>query len=173
MGTLVALGARPAPLAVASGSALVALGVWSIVSTLWGGLPHQAWRFLDHALIAAAAVVLGSLLAAAGRRAVVATGILVGIGAVAAALLYWPLVGAAPLEWYDGRSLSAWFGYRNACGGFLAIGLGPALWGLRRRGAVERFASGAAATTITAAVLLSQSRAALAVAALSVAVVLG
>ena len=56
---LLALGFRPGTWVTVGAAALVALGLWALLSTSWGGIPDEAWRQVDKSLIAAAALVLG------------------------------------------------------------------------------------------------------------------
>jgi hypothetical protein len=172
-GTLLALGRRPSALVAVAAGLFVCLGGWAVLSTAWGGLPHQAWRFLDQALIAALAVLVGSLVAPDRRgRTAIGAGVLAGIAVCAGDLVLRPLPGSAPEEWFDGRTLQGWIGYHNAQASFLAIGVALALWGLGSRGAAVRAVSGGAAALCLAGVLLTQSRAGLGMTAITTVLVL-
>jgi hypothetical protein len=170
LAAVLACGFRPARLAGAAAAALAALAAWSLASTAWGGLPDQAWRFAAQALIAAAALLLGSALASAGRGRLVLAGVVGGIAIHAAELLLTPLVASADHGWYYLRTLQGSVGYHNAQAGVMAVGLALAIGGLQDRRAWARAPAGAAAATLVATLLLTQSRAGLGGAALGVVV---
>jgi hypothetical protein len=161
VGAFLVLGLRTSWPVLVAGAALAALGIWSVASTAWGGLPDQAWRFAGQAAIAAAALAVGSLAAASGRRRVVFAGVLLGIVTNAAELLFTPLVGSVNEGWFYARTLQGTVGYHNAQAGLMAIGIPLALWGLCARSPWVRACAGAAGTLLVATVLLTQSRAGL------------
>ena len=172
-GGLLAFGLRPSRPVVVASLAFVALGGWSVFSVAWGGLPNESWRVLGQLIVAASALVLGSLVgvsrwAATAMRA----GVLAGITINAAELLLGPVVGWFPPEWIEGRRLLGSVGYQNAQAGLMALGLPLGVWGIGSRRAVARAASAAAATLLVGAILVTQSRAGLGAAALGIVVAL-
>ena len=77
---LLAAGLRPAPRVAWAASALVALAGWTTLSTAWGGVSSEAVADLDRLLLAAAALLVGSLLGSDGRRArAVVTGVALAV----------------------------------------------------------------------------------------------
>lgn len=171
LAALLAFGFRPGrPTSYAAGL-LVALGGWSVASTAWGGLPDQSWRFLGQAVVAAAALVLGSVVGAERRRLVLA-GVLIGIAANAAELLFTPVVSQAHESWYHLRTLQGSVGYHNGQAGLMAIGLPLAVWGMGARRPCSRALAGAIGTVLAATLLLTQSRAGIGAAVLGLAIVL-
>jgi tetratricopeptide (TPR) repeat protein len=172
-GALLALGWRPARLTAAAAVAAVALGGWSVASTQWGGLSDEAWRMLDQSLLAACALLAGSLLARATRSAgLVLAAVLAGVVVQAVELVLRPALGAPPSTWIYGRTLEGPVGYHNAQAGLLVLGLPLALVALGHRRAAVRAAAGAAAALLAAALLLTQSRAGIGAAVVCAAVTL-
>lgn len=164
---LLALGLRASRVVLVAVGALTLLGLWSVASTAWGGLPDQSWRFGGQAAIAGLALGWGSLLAAAGRRRLVFTGVLLGIVANAAELLFTPVVGSVNDDWLYARTLQGTVGYHNAQAGLMAIGVPLALWGLQARRAALRALAGIGGTLVVATLLLTQSRAGLGIGVLA------
>jgi hypothetical protein len=167
VGACLALGLRTNLPVIVAVTALGALGIWSVASTAWGGLPDQAWRFAGQASVAATALAVGSLAAASGRHNAVFAGVLLGIVANAAELLFTPVFGEVGEGWFYARTLQGTVGYHNAQAGLLAIGIPLALWGLRARAPRLRAPAGAAGTVLVSTLLLTQSRAGLGVAVLA------
>ncbi len=165
---LAAYGLRLSRRLTVAASALVAVGLWAVVSVVWGGLPEVAWTALDRSVIAAAALVLGGWLAAAGRRDAVVVGVLAGIAAQAVEILVRTAAGSAPAAWFNGRMLEGPVGYHNAQGLLCAVALPAAVWAASAARLPARAAGGAAAVPLLAVLVLTQSRAALAAAALAV-----
>jgi O-antigen ligase len=129
--------------------------------------------FLDQALIAAVALLLGSLIAARREgRLIVGAGVLAGMGVCALTLLVRPLVGTAPEDWFHGRTLQGWIGYHNAQASFLGMGLALSLWALSSRRAAVRAPAGALAMVFASTTLVTQSRAGVGVGAMAAVVVL-
>ena len=173
VGALLALGLRTSRAVLLAVGALSLLAVWSVASTAWGGLPDQAWRFAGQAAVAALALALGSLIAASGRRRLVFAGVLVGIVANAAELLFTPVVGGVNEGWFYARTLQGTVGYHNAQADLLAMGIPLALWGLGTRVPWLRGLAGAAGALLVATLLLTQSRAGLGMGVVAFLVTLG
>lgn len=152
-------GYRPGRTAGLAAAVLVALGGWSVASTGWGGLPNQAWRFLDQSLIAAGALLLGCLLAAAGRRRLVLPAVLAGIVVNAGEILLRSLAQTVPAEWFYGRRFQGAIGYHSAQANLAAIGLALSVALLASRSAAGRALAGASAGLMVSTLLLTQSRA--------------
>lgn len=159
---LLVVGRRP-PRWVAGGAlGLVAYGAWSLASVAWGGVPDVAWTTFDQAVLAGAALILGSLVAGAARsRWVVVLGVTVGLTAEAAELLYRLQAGPVSSEWFAGRKVQGPVGYANAQAALLAVGVPFAVWLAARSRLPVRAAAGAAAGLLVGGVLLTQSRGAL------------
>jgi len=166
---LAAYGLRASRWLAVAGSALVAVGLWAVVSVVWGGLPQVAWTALDRSAIAVTALVLGAWLAAAGRRDAVVGGVLAGIAAQAVEILVRTGAGSAPDAWFNGRLLEGPVGYHNAQALLCAVGLPLAVWAASAVRLPVRVAGGAAAAPLLAVLVLTQSRAALATAGIAVA----
>lgn len=154
-------GRRPSGWAAAAAAALVAFGAWSLASVAWGALPDVAWRDFDQALIAAAALLTGSLAAGRGRTGWLVLGVLAGLTLQAGELLYRLQAGPVPPDWFDGRKVQGPVGYANAQGALLAVGVPLALWAASRSRLPVRLAAGACAGLLAACLLLTQSRGAL------------
>ena len=152
--------------------AFVALGLWALTSTQWGGIPNEAWRLLDQSLIAGAAVVLGCLVGSVRRRSALTYGVLAGITVNAGEILLRPLAGAPPESWIYGRTVDGTVGYHNAQANICAIGICLAVSGMGRARPITRGASGAALGLLLGTLLLTQSRAGLGVGVIAVGVVL-
>ena len=168
---LLALGVRPSrPVLVAAGG-FVALGGWAVLSVRWGGIPDEAWRQLDQTLIVAAALVLGCVVAAAGRAEALRLGVLAGITLNSAEILLRCLFGHPVQDWFYGRTVDGTLGYHNAQANICAIGICLAVAELGRTSAIRRACAGAALGLLVGTLLLTQSRAGLAVAAVAVVVV--
>ena len=156
--------------AVAGGAAaLVALGLWTVLSVAWGGLPHVAWSECDRLLLAAAALLLGGAVAAGGRRAFVQAAVLTGIVAQSGEILVRGAIGSMPAGWFYGRMLEGPVGYHNAQGLLCAVALPLALGAACNARPSVRGAGAAAAAPLLAVLLLTQSRGALAAAGVAVA----
>jgi O-Antigen ligase len=164
--------ARPSRAVVAAAALLVLLGVWAALTPLWGGLPDQAWRRLDQSLLAAAALVLGSLVASSDqRRSFVLAGVLAGLTAHAAEMIGRLATGGFPDAWIVRRAVEGPLGYHNAQGVVFAVGLPIALWAASLSVTrPRRAAGGACAGLLLAGLLLTQSRGSLGAAILGVAV---
>ena len=169
---LLALGFRPGVWVTVGAAALVGLGLWALLSTEWGGIPDEAWHQVDKSLIAAAALVLGCLVAAAGWGRMLAFGVLAGIALNAGEILLRSLFGSAPLEWVYGRTVDGTLGYHNAQANLCAIGACLAVSGMARSDPRIRAMCGAALGLTLGVVLLTQSRAGLGLACIAIAVVL-
>ena len=169
---LLALGFRPGVWVTVGAAALVGLGLWALLSTEWGGIPDEAWHQVDKSLIAAAALVLGSFVAAAGWGRMLAFGVLAGIVLNAGEILLRSLFGSAPLEWVYGRTVDGTLGYHNAQANLCAIGACLAVSGMARSDPRIRAMCGAALGLTLGMVLLTQSRAGLGLACIAIAVVL-
>ena len=129
---LLALGLRPGLWVSVAAVAFVALGLWALTSTQWGGIPNEAWRLLDQSLIAGAAVVLGCLVGSVRRRSALTYGVLAGITVNAGEILLRPLAGAPPEGWIYGRTVDGTVGYHNAQANICAIGICLAVAGMGR-----------------------------------------
>lgn len=152
-------GHRPRGLVALAAAALVALGVWSALSPAWGGLPDEAWTFLNQSLIAAAALVVGSLLAANHERTALLLGaVLTGLTAQAVEVLVRLATDSYPDRWLYGRLIEGPVGHHTAQGTLFALGVPLAVWAAASRLRRVRMLGGAAAGTLLAAVLLTQSR---------------
>ena len=169
VGAMLAVGRRPTRLTAAAAGALVALGLWSVASTAWGGLPDEAWRLLDQSVLAAAAFLVGSMLAPGRGSRLVLAGALAGLTGQAIELVIRPALGSRPESWFAGRTLDGPVGYHNGQAGLLVIGIPLALWVIGDRRRLARAAGGGAATMLVAALLLTQSRAGIGVAAVALA----
>ncbi|MGH3024990.1 MAG: O-antigen ligase family protein, partial [Gaiellaceae bacterium] len=160
---LLLLRARISLWLLASAVSLAALGAIALASPAWGGLPDIAWKTFDEYVVAAYALLLGSLVSGfhlRGRRLVLG-GVLGGSALMALELLYRLQAGTAPASWFDGRKVDGPVQYHNAQGAFFALGIPLALWATVRAPAVVRAAGGLAVVTLTAALLVTQSRGAL------------
>ena len=164
---LLALGFRPGVWVTVGAAAFVGLGLWALLSTEWGGIPDEAWHQVDKSLIAAAALVLGSLVAAAGWGRMLAFGVLAGIVLNAGEILLRSLFGSAPLEWVYGRTVDGTLGYHNAQANLCAIGACLAVSGMARSDPRIRAMCGAALGLTLGMVLLTQSRAGLGLACIA------
>ena len=166
--SLLPLGLRTSRLVLVAALALVALGGWSIASTAWGGLANQSWRLFDQMLLAAAALALGSLLAAAGKRRLVFPAVLAGIALNTGEIWIRALAGTVPAEWFYGRRFQGAIGYHSAQANLCAIGLALAVASLSSKSALGRALGAGAAGLMTSVLLLTQSRAGIGVALLVV-----
>jgi O-antigen ligase/polysaccharide polymerase Wzy-like membrane protein len=168
-GALLATARRPRAFIGASALALVALGGWSALSTTWGGLPDSGWEALDQTILAAAALVFGSVVSAGrSQRRLVVLGVLAGIVAQAIEVLVRLATGHAPDEWFLSRFLEGPVGYHNAQAAIFVLGLPLALWLVQSPSRFDRAAGGAAAGLLIGSALLTQSRAALAAGTIAV-----
>jgi hypothetical protein len=165
--SLLFAGRRPCRWIGIAALALASYAAWSLASVAWGGVPDVAWTTFDEALIGAAALVLGSLLACGGLAPHVIGGVTAGLTAEAIELLYRLQAGPVPAEWFDGRKIQGPVGYANAQASLLAVGIPLALWLASHRSTALRAAGGAAAAVLLGALLLTQSRAAVVVLALA------
>jgi hypothetical protein len=166
---LILAGRRASRPVVLGAAALLAVGLWSLASTLWGGLPGPAWVDLDQSLVAAAALLAGSLLAgASAARSAALLGTLAGLTALALELIVRLAWDAGPPGWLDGRLLNGPTGYHNALGLAFAMGVPLALWAAHLPARIVRAAGGASAAFLVSALLLTQSRGALVAVALAV-----
>ena len=167
-GTVLVFGRRPRLLVAAGAALFVLLGTWSAASPAWGGVPDSAWKMLDQTLLAAAALLLGSLISTdATVRKLVLIGVLAGLVAQAGEVLVRIVAGTAPDSWFYVRFLEGPVGYHNAQAGMLALGLPLAFWLVQSSSRVERLAGGASAGLLLGPLLLTQSRAALGAVALA------
>jgi len=168
-GVLMVGGRQPSTPVAAFATALVLLGLWSVMSSAWGGLPHTALRFLGLLISVAAAAVAGSCLAItrAGRIAVVGG---IGLGIVAHAVVELVAVGThtAPESWYEVRYLTGPVGYHNAEATALVLGLPIAIWAGVATDRYIRAAGAASGGILVGTILLTQSRGALVAAIVSV-----
>jgi O-antigen ligase/polysaccharide polymerase Wzy-like membrane protein len=169
-GALLVAGRRPPfHIWVASG-ALLALGVWSVASTTWGGLPHEAWLKFDQSVVAAAALLTGSLLTSQpGRRGLVLGAVVTGLAIHTAIVMTRLAIPSHPDDWISGRLVQGPVGYHNGQGLVFALGIPLALYLADNDRLAVRFGGGAAAGLMAGGVLLTQSRGSLL--ALAVAVV--
>ena len=169
---LLAVGLRPGRLSVGGAAALMALGVWAVLSTQWGGIPDDAWRHLDQSLIGAAALITGCLVGASGRGRALTLGVLAGATVNAAEILLRFLTASAPHGWFYGRTLDGSLGYHNAQANICAIGICLAAAAMGRTNAALRAACGASLGVLLGVLLMTQSRAGLGVAVVAVLTVL-
>ena len=159
---LLAAGLRPARRVVWAATAFLALGIWTAASTLWGGVASEALASLDRLLIAAAALLVGSLLGSARLRAqAVAAGVAIAIAAVAVEVLV-----VLPFEprhggWLAQGLLTGPVGYKNAQGGLFALAIPLALWLMPASGRALRASASAGVVVLMSALLLTESRGAL------------
>jgi hypothetical protein len=161
-GALLLAGLRPSRWTAASSAALVALGLWSLVSVTWGGLPDDSWRTFDQMFIGAAALLTGSMLSRGWRRRnLVLLGVTIGIVLQAGEILYRLQAGSVPSSWFDGRKVQGPVGYANAQAAFLALGIPLALFLASRASLRTRCLGGASAALLLGTLLLTQSRGAL------------
>lgn len=167
---LFAAGQRPPSIVGAAAAALLLLGCWSVASIAWGGNREDAWRFAGRSVLAAAALVLGGQLRRGVRRAAVA-GVALGFVALAVELVARVGAGRAPADWFYGRTLDGPVGYHNAQGAVFAAGSALLAPGLASIAPARRAASAAGIAVLLAALLLTQSRGALAAAALGALIV--
>ena len=160
---LLLLGAPVSAWQLAAAGALAVLGLIALASTTWGALPDIAWKTLDQALIAAAALLVGAMAAGFDRRGsrLILGGVLAGTVLLAVEMMYRLQAGSAPGSWFEGRKVDGPVGYHNAQGAFFAIGIPLALWASTRAPALARFAGGGAAITLVGALLVTQSRGAI------------
>ncbi len=164
--SLLALGFTPSKPALFAASILVALGAWSACSTVWGGLPHLAWRFGALTLAAAAALIAGSALARRSRT--VLRGVLIGLAAHTVYVLATVGSGSTPAEWFRLRQLEGPIGYHNGEATIAAMGVPLALWAASSGRRVERSLGAAGAVLFLAVAFLTQSRGSIAAIALAV-----
>jgi hypothetical protein len=163
-------GRRPARPVAAAAALFLALGAWGLLSIAWGARPDDAWRFADRSALAAAALVAGGLLGPAARRAAVA-GVAFAWTALAVELVVRVGLGVAPADWFYGRTIDGPVGYHNAQGTVFAAGLALVLPGLASLRRSDRAAAAASVSILAAALLLTQSRGALAAALVACAAV--
>lgn len=156
---LLLAGARPRRSVAAAGASLVALGALSLLSPWWGGLPGEAWSGFDRALVAGAALALGSLLASWGGRHAVLAAVLAGVAALAVEVLLRLGLGEVPAEWFHGRVFQGFIGYHNGQAALFALAVPLALWAASLPGRVVSFLGGGCGAALVAATLLTQSRA--------------
>jgi O-Antigen ligase len=144
---------------MASASFLV-LGAWNLVSITWGGLPEVAWRSFDQALLGAAALTAGSLLASAASRTAVLAGFAAGVTLQAAEFVYRLQAGPVSDDWYesDPHKIAGPLGYANAQAGFFGLAIPITLWLTRDRRLAVRATAGAATAVLVGSLLLTQSR---------------
>ena len=165
---LLAAGRRPSPWSAAASLALAGMGAVAAASVLWSGLPDVAWTRLDQALLAAAALLTGSMLAGdERRRALLVDGVGLGIALLAFEVLYRLTRSPLPADWIDGRKVQGPVGYHNALGAFFAVGVPLALHAASHRKLPVRVLAGASLAGIEGALLVTQSRGALLAAALA------
>ncbi len=158
---LFAIGRVPNRYAGAGALILVALGGWFLLSTTWGGLPSVAWAGFNQSVLAAAALVTGSMLATTTtRRQVVIGAVLAGLVVQAAEVLIRLSASDSPDGWFE-RGLQGPVGYTNAQGAIFALGIPLALWLVTNQNRLWRAAGGSAAGLLLGALLLTQSRGAL------------
>jgi tetratricopeptide (TPR) repeat protein len=170
-GALLVGGRRPSAAIVAGAAALILLGSWSLASTAWGGLPHQAWLTFDQSVLGASALLTGSLLTAGpGRRQLIASAVLAGITVHAATVLVRLSVPTHPDDWLHGRFLQGPVGYHNAEAVLLALAVPLALSLADHERLGARLLGGASSAVLVAALLLTQSRGALVALAAGVAI---
>lgn len=155
-------GLRPARWVAVSAAFLAAFGTWSLLSTSWGGLPDDAWRTFDQALIGAAALIAGSMLSRGSRRrSLLVLGVTAGLVLQAVELLYRLQAGPVPASWLDGRKVQGPVGYHNAQAAFFALGVPLALCLASRPRLWMRCFGGASAALMAGALLVTQSRGAI------------
>lgn len=156
-------GSVPSRLVAAGAAALVLAGAWSAASVAWGGLPNDAWKTLDQCIVAGSALVAGSLLASRWDRGrVVLAAVLAGMVAQAAEVLVRLTTGPVPEDWFYNRFLEGPVGYHNAQAAIFALGVPFSLWAAGASRVWGRIAGGAAGGVLLGALLLTQSRGALA-----------
>lgn len=159
---LLAAGLRPARQVTWAAAAFLTLGVWTAASTLWGGVASEAVAGLDRLLLAAAALLVGSLLGSDGRRArAVAAGVALAVTAVAV-----EVVVVLPFDprhggWLTESALVGPVGYKNAQGGLFAAAIPLLLWLAPAGSRAIRAATSAGAVVLISALLLTESRGAL------------
>lgn len=153
---LLTLGLTPSRPAVAAASMLGALGAWSVLSTSWGGIPHLSWRLTGLLLAGAAALLVGSALAARPRAVV--GGVLAGITVHAIIVLATVGSGSSPADWFRERQLEGSIGYHNGEATIFAMGIPLALFVAASGRRLERVAGSAAAVLLLGAALMTQSR---------------
>ena len=158
---LLIAGFRPTGPAAVAALTLAALGAWGLASVAWGGIPDVAWTRFDQAVIAGLALVLGSLLAAAGVGSWVAGGVLAGLAAEAVEVIVRLQSLSVSSDWFQGRKVQGPVGYANAQGALAAVGVVLALGVTANRHVAVRSAAGAAAGLLCGELLLTQSRGAL------------
>ena len=159
---LLAAGLRPARRVVLAATALLALGIWTAASTLWGGVASEAVAGLDRVLVAAAALLVGSMLGSDGMRArAISAGVAVGTTALAVEVLV-----VLPFEprhggWLAQGVLTGPVGYKNAQGGLFALAIPLLLWLTPASGRAIRAGASAGVVILMSALLLTESRGAL------------
>jgi len=167
-GVLLIAGRQPSRAIAGFAAGITLLGLWSIASTAWGGLPHSALRFLGLTISVAAAAIAGSSFATTPlrQRSIVGG---VGAGIVVHALVQLIAVGThtAPTSWFEVRYLAGPVGYHNAEATILVVGLPIAIWAGASADRYMRAAGAASAGLLVGTILLTQSRGAIVAAAVS------
>jgi O-Antigen ligase len=157
-----AAGRRPARRVVQAAAALLTLAVWSAVSAVRGGVTGEALANGDRLLIAAAALLVGSMLVTGnGRGRAVAVGITAAATTIAAEVL-----AVLPFDpqhggWLLDGILVGPVGYKNAQGALFATSIPLAVLLVQSAHRAARAAAAAAAVLLLAALFLTQSRGAL------------
>ena len=157
-----AAGRRPSRPVVAAGAALVALGAWSALSALRGGITGEAFSYGDRLVVAAAALLVGSMLARGGREARFAVvGVVGAAAAIAAEVLV--VLPFAPRHggWLLDGILIGPVGYKNAQGAVFAIAIPLAVLLAQAAGRTARAAAVFAAVLLLGGLFLTESRGAL------------
>lgn len=158
------------PVTLAAGCLLLT-GLWAAVSPSWGGLPDEAWTMLDRSVAAAAALLVGAMVAGAVRRSgLVPAAVLVAAVVQAVEILVRLAHDGGPRSWFEGRILDGPVGYHNAQAAVFLVGLPVALWAADGERLAARAAGGAAAVLLLGPLLLTQSRSAVGALALALAV---
>src|SRR5690242_17309387 len=152
---LLALGFRTTKVVAAGAGLFAVTGLWALASTHWGGLANQAWRYFDQSLIAAGALVLGSLLAAAGKSRLVIPAVLAGIVVNAGEIIGRGLLETAPHQWFLGRRFQGAIGYQSAQANLAAVGLALSIALLASPSRAMRAAAGASAGLMVSIVLVT------------------
>ncbi|HET6657049.1 MAG TPA: O-antigen ligase family protein [Gaiellaceae bacterium] len=170
-GALLVAGRRPPFYIWVATGAVLALGAWSVASTSWGGLPHEAWLKFDQSVVAAAALLTGSLVTSQpGRRGLVLGAVVTGLSIHAAIVMTRLAIPSHPDDWISGRLVQGPVGYHNGQGLVFALGIPLALYLADGDRLALRLGGGAAAGLMAGGVLLTQSRGSLLAVAVAVVV---
>lgn len=165
-----AAGLRPSRRAAQAAGAVGALAAWTLLSAAWGGVPSEAVADLDRLLVAAAALLVGSMLGSDGRARMIIGGVALGITLLAVEVLAVLPFHPAHGGWLEGAVLIGPVGYKNAQGGLFALAIPILLSLLPDARRALRPAIAAGAVVLLAGLLLTESRGALLALTLAVAV---